>query len=56
MVRAPPTLLRGIWVNTDCSVDDVLTELANEDDDQLGLDHVDRTRALRNGVGDLFLK
>lgn len=38
------------------ALDDVLTDMATEDDDQLGLDHVDRTRALRNGVGDLFLK
>ncbi|CAN8095307.1 unnamed protein product [Discula destructiva] len=36
--------------------DDVLSALATEPDDQLGLDHVDRTRTLRNGVGDLFLK
>ncbi|KAF3770974.1 cysteine proteinase [Cryphonectria parasitica EP155] len=36
--------------------DDVLTELATEDDDNLGLDHVDRTRSARNGTGDLFLK
>lgn len=50
------TIVDRIWINTDCSVDDVLTELANEDDDQIGLDHVDRTRVLRNGVGDLFLK
>lgn len=26
------------------------------EDDYLGLDHVDRTRSLRNGVGDLFLR
>ncbi|PSS00784.1 hypothetical protein BD289DRAFT_458371 [Coniella lustricola] len=36
--------------------DDILTELATGDDENLGLDHVDRTRTMRNGVGDLFLK
>lgn len=36
--------------------DDNLWEVASHDDDLLGLDHVDRTRQLRNGVGDLFLK
>lgn len=34
----------------------MLTELATEEDDQLGLDHVDRARTMRNGVGDLFLR
>lgn len=34
-----------------------MTEIISEgDDDFLGLDHVDRTRTMRNGVGDLFLK
>lgn len=42
--------------DTDLVADDVLSELANEDDDNLGLDHVDRSRTIRNGVGDLFLK
>lgn len=37
-------------------IDDVITDLATEDDDFLGLDHVDRTRSMRNGVGDLFLR
>lgn len=37
-------------------LDDVISELATEDDDYLGLDHVDRTRSMRNGVGDLFLR
>ncbi|KAI8304182.1 ubiquitin carboxyl-terminal hydrolase [Colletotrichum asianum] len=36
--------------------DDVLWDIATNDDDFLGLDHVDRTRTLRNGVGDLFLR
>jgi len=36
--------------------DDVLWEVAAQDDDLLGLDHVDRTRSLRNGAGDLFLR
>lgn len=37
-------------------IDDVLWDVAASEDDLLGLDHVDRTRSLRNGVGDLFLK
>lgn len=37
-------------------IDDVLWEIATNDDDVLGLDHVDRTRVNRNGAGDLFLK
>lgn len=45
-----------LWAETNRLTDDILSELATEDDDQLGLDHVDRTRTLRNGVGDLFLK
>ncbi|PHH78995.1 hypothetical protein CDD80_5848 [Ophiocordyceps camponoti-rufipedis] len=36
--------------------DDELWEVASSDDDMLGLDHVDRSRSLRNGVGDLFLR
>ncbi|KAJ9151597.1 Ubiquitin carboxyl-terminal hydrolase [Coniochaeta hoffmannii] len=36
--------------------DDVLWDIATTEDDFLGLDHVDRTRAVRNGAGDLFLK
>ncbi|KAF7559047.1 hypothetical protein G7046_g5116 [Stylonectria norvegica] len=36
--------------------EDELWNAASSDDDYLGLDHVDRTRTLRNGVGDLFLK
>ncbi|KAK0635236.1 hypothetical protein B0T17DRAFT_586816 [Bombardia bombarda] len=36
--------------------DEILWEVAPSPDDFLGLDHVDRTRTLRNGVGDLFLK
>ncbi|KAF6836255.1 Ubiquitin carboxyl-terminal hydrolase 21 [Colletotrichum plurivorum] len=35
--------------------DDVLWNVATNDDDLLGLDHVDRTRTVRNGQ-DLFLK
>lgn len=38
------------------SQDDVLWDLSGTDDDYLGLDHVDRTRSTRNGVGDLFLR
>lgn len=37
-------------------IDDVLWDVASQDDDSLGLDHVDRTRAIRNGAGDLFLR
>lgn len=37
-------------------LDDVLSSFIQGEDDYLGLDHVDRTRTLRNGVGDLFLK
>lgn len=36
--------------------DDILWDVAASEDDFLGLDHVDRSRSLRNGVGDLFLK
>ncbi|KOS19761.1 Ubiquitin carboxyl-terminal hydrolase 21 [Escovopsis weberi] len=36
--------------------DDVLWNLMASEDDYLGLDHPDRTRSLRNGVGDLFLR
>ncbi|KAF4120217.1 ubiquitin carboxyl-terminal hydrolase 7 [Geosmithia morbida] len=36
--------------------DDVLWDLAATEDDYLGLDHVDRARAMRNGTGDLFLR
>jgi len=36
--------------------DDILWEVASHDDDLLGLDHVDRSRVIRNGAGDLFLK
>lgn len=36
--------------------DDILWDVAANEDDYLGLDHVDRTRTIRNGAGDLFLK
>jgi len=36
--------------------DDVLSESVKCEEDFLGLDHVDRSRSIRNGVGDLFLK
>lgn len=36
--------------------DDILWDIATTEDDFLGLDHVDRTRLMRNGAGDLFLK
>lgn len=39
-----------------CETDDVLWNLAATEDDYLGLDHMDRSRALRNGTGDLFLR
>ncbi|KAL2760507.1 hypothetical protein ACRALDRAFT_1059705 [Sodiomyces alcalophilus JCM 7366] len=35
--------------------DDVVWNMATSDD-ALGLDHVDRTRTMRNGAGDLFLR
>ncbi|KAL2025090.1 hypothetical protein VTK56DRAFT_92 [Thermocarpiscus australiensis] len=38
------------------SDDDILWDVASNADDCLGLDHPDRTRSLRNGAGDLFLK
>ncbi|AEO63311.1 8c6c3997-ee0a-462a-991b-d5e8e1ac56d1 [Thermothielavioides terrestris] len=36
--------------------DDILWDVAANSDDCLGLDHPDRTRSLRNGAGDLFLR
>ncbi|KFY35435.1 hypothetical protein V494_05891 [Pseudogymnoascus sp. VKM F-4513 (FW-928)] len=36
--------------------DDILWDVATNDDDLLGLDHIDRTRLARNGAVDLFLK
>lgn len=36
--------------------DDVLWDLMQTEDEYLALDHADRSRSLRNGVGDLFLK
>ncbi|TFB05011.1 Ubiquitin carboxyl-terminal hydrolase 21 [Trichoderma ghanense] len=36
--------------------DDELWNIASSEDDYLGFDHPDRTRSLRNGVGDLFLR
>lgn len=38
------------------SDDDELWHVAAGDEDCLGLDHPDRSRTLRNGVGDLFLR
>ncbi|KAL1876598.1 hypothetical protein VTK73DRAFT_9262 [Phialemonium thermophilum] len=38
------------------SDDDILWDVAASEDDFLGLDHPDRTRSMRNGAGDLFLK
>ncbi|CAK7224311.1 ubiquitin-specific protease ubp15 [Sporothrix curviconia] len=35
--------------------DDILWDLATQEDDFLGLDHVDRSRGLRTGIEDLFL-
>ncbi len=37
-------------------IDDELYGNVSPEDDFLGLDHADRTRSLRNGVGDLFLR
>jgi len=36
--------------------EDTLWDMLGDDDDQLGLDHVDRIRNARAGMGDLFLK
>ncbi|KAH6707477.1 ubiquitin carboxyl-terminal hydrolase-like protein [Leptodontidium sp. MPI-SDFR-AT-0119] len=36
--------------------DQILDELVTSEDDLLGLDHVDRSRSIRNGAQDLFLK
>ncbi|TPX10919.1 uncharacterized protein E0L32_008125 [Thyridium curvatum] len=36
--------------------DDILSDLITSDDEYLGLDHADRSRSVRNGAGDLFLK
>ncbi|EAQ85996.1 hypothetical protein CHGG_07249 [Chaetomium globosum CBS 148.51] len=36
--------------------DDIVWEVATGADDSLALDHPDRTRSVRNGAGDLFLK
>ncbi|KAL7816955.1 putative ubiquitin hydrolase [Trichoderma aethiopicum] len=36
--------------------DDELWNIASSEDDYLGFDHPDRSRSLRNGVGDLFLR
>ncbi|OAA66976.1 ubiquitin hydrolase [Niveomyces insectorum RCEF 264] len=35
--------------------DDILWDLMSQEDDFLGMDHVDRSRGLRNGIEDLFL-
>lgn len=50
-----PTYLRPtrIWLTI---TDDELYSVASQDDDLLGLDHLDRTRTIRNGAGDLFLR
>jgi ubiquitin carboxyl-terminal hydrolase 7 len=37
-------------------LDDEIYNIATQEDDLLGLDHVDRTRVIRNGAGDLFLR
>ena len=42
-------------LTTAYDVDDELWNIASSEDDYLGFDHPDRTRSLRNGVGDLFL-
>ncbi|KAA8574255.1 hypothetical protein MFRU_001g00100 [Monilinia fructicola] len=38
------------------SDEDTLWDMLGDDDDQLGLDHVDKLRNARTGMGDLFLK
>jgi len=43
----------GDWLT---NLDDELFAVAGGDDGLLGLDHVDRTRTIRNGAGDLFLR
>lgn len=37
-------------------LEEILYDLVDPDSDLLGLDHVDRSRNLRNGAVDLFLK
>jgi ubiquitin carboxyl-terminal hydrolase 7 len=36
--------------------DDIIWDVASNADDSLGMDHPDRSRSVRNGAGDLFLK
>ncbi|KAJ9139474.1 Ubiquitin carboxyl-terminal hydrolase [Pleurostoma richardsiae] len=38
------------------SDDDILWNIGSTEDDFLGLDHPDRSRSMRNGAGDLFLR
>ena len=40
---------------TNSNADDILWDLATQEDDFLGMDHVDRSRGLRTGIEDLFL-
>jgi hypothetical protein len=42
--------------NANSNIEDILWHVASSDDDVLGLDHADASRAPRNGAGDLFLK
>ena len=44
------------WSAANTVADDILWDVAQNSDDSLGLDHPDRTRSVRNGAGDLFLK
>ena len=53
MVSFPELLCEQI---TNPISDDVLFDLVDPDSDSLGLDHLDRSRNLRNGAVDLFLK
>lgn len=46
----------SLKLTTAYNADDELWNIASSEDDYLGFDHPDRTRSLRNGVGDLFLR
>jgi ubiquitin carboxyl-terminal hydrolase 7 len=48
---------RWAWRTTlTLCTDDELWSVATAEDDYLGLDHADRSRSVRNGGGDLFLR
>lgn len=50
------SLLASVKEAADVFIDDVLYDLVDPDSDSLGLDHIDRSRNLKNGAVDLFLK